>query len=72
MAASATAALALRKTMLVVDPQQGIKNLLDGLVREEGWNLKQAPDNKTALSLTKESNFDLIITRAKDIRAGGS
>jgi anti-sigma regulatory factor (Ser/Thr protein kinase)/ActR/RegA family two-component response regulator len=65
MAAFAQAALALRKTMLVVDPQQDIKNLLDGLVREEGWNLKRAPDNQTALSLAKESSFDLIITGQK-------
>jgi anti-sigma regulatory factor (Ser/Thr protein kinase)/DNA-binding NarL/FixJ family response regulator len=65
MLASAQAALALRKTMLVVDPQQDIKNLLDGLVRVEGWNLKQAPDNQTAVSLVKESSFDLIITGQK-------
>lgn len=65
MSASAKAVLALRKTMLVVDPQQNIKNLLDGLVREEGWNLKQALDNQTALSMAKESSFDLIITGQK-------
>ena len=51
--------------MLVVDPQQNIKNLLDGLVREESWNLKQALDNQTALSMAKESSFDLIITGQK-------
>ena len=57
-----TTALALRKAMLVVDPQRGVNELLNRLVLEESWNLEQVPDNETALSLMKEGSFDLVIT----------
>jgi anti-sigma regulatory factor (Ser/Thr protein kinase)/CheY-like chemotaxis protein len=54
--------LALRKTMLVVDPQQRVNDLLTSLVCNEGWNLKQVPDNQTAVAIVKEAAFGLIIT----------
>jgi DNA-binding response OmpR family regulator len=59
---SSANALALRKTMLVVDPQQHVNDLLTSLVDREGWNLKEASNNQTALYLVKEAAFDLIIT----------
>lgn len=58
----ATTALALRKTMLVVHPQRRVHELLNRLALEEGWNIEQAPDNETVLSLMNESSFDLVIT----------
>ena len=61
-APAVTTALALRKTLLVVDPQRRLVRLLNRLVSAEGWNLKEAPDNEAALSLVKESAFDLVIT----------
>jgi len=57
-----TTALALRKTLLVVDPQRRVNRLLNRLVLEEGWNLEEAPNNETVLSLMKENSFDLVIT----------
>lgn len=57
-----TTALALRKTMLVVDPQRKVNRLLNRLVSEEGWNLRQAPDNEVALALIRDSAFDLVVT----------
>jgi anti-sigma regulatory factor (Ser/Thr protein kinase) len=62
MSTTATVALALRRTMLVVDPKRDVSDLLSGLVRDEGWNLTEAPDNQTALSSVEHSAFDLIIT----------
>ena len=61
-ASTAKAALSVRRTVLVVDPQRRIQRLLNRLVLEEGWNLAEAPDNEAALTLMKESSYDLVIT----------
>ena len=61
-ASAAKAALSVRKTVLVVDPQRRIHQLLNRMVSGEGWNLAEAPDNEAALSLMKESSYDLVIT----------
>jgi anti-sigma regulatory factor (Ser/Thr protein kinase) len=63
MCASADqSALAVRKMMLAVDPQRRVNRLLNRLVLQEGWNLAEAPNNETVLSLIKDSSFDLVIT----------
>jgi len=48
--------------MLVVDPQRRVKQLLNRLVLQEGWNLANAPNNEMVLSIMKQSSFDLVIT----------
>lgn len=50
------------KTVLVVDSGPEVNELLTSLLKEGGWILERAPDNKTVLALLKESPFDLIIT----------
>jgi anti-sigma regulatory factor (Ser/Thr protein kinase)/ActR/RegA family two-component response regulator len=61
-ASAAKAVLSVRKTVLVVDPQRRIHQLLNRLVSEEGWNLAEASNNEAAVSLMKESSYDLVIT----------
>jgi anti-sigma regulatory factor (Ser/Thr protein kinase) len=39
-----------------------VEHSLQALLSEEGWDVRQAPDNRTALSLVKKAHFDLIIT----------
>jgi len=51
--------------MLVVDPQGQVNELLTSLTCREGWNLKEAPDNETAMSLVRQNAFDLIVTGQK-------
>jgi len=55
-------ALAIRKTMLVVDPQRRVDQLLNRLVLQEGWNLADVQNNESALSIVRENSFDLVIT----------
>jgi len=55
-------ALAIRKTMLVVDPQRRVNQLLKRLVLQEGWNLADVQNNESALSIVRENSFDLVIT----------
>jgi anti-sigma regulatory factor (Ser/Thr protein kinase)/ActR/RegA family two-component response regulator len=61
-ASSDISTLAVRKSMLVVDPQRRVDRLLNRLVSQEGWNLLEAPNNETVLSFIKNSSFDLVIT----------
>jgi anti-sigma regulatory factor (Ser/Thr protein kinase)/DNA-binding NarL/FixJ family response regulator len=63
MASSATTAiLALRKTVLIIDPQEPVSNLFSRLALLEGWNLQQVPDNQTVLSLMEAEGLDLVIS----------
>jgi anti-sigma regulatory factor (Ser/Thr protein kinase) len=61
-ASTDVSALAVRKTLLVVDPQHRINQLLNRLVSQEGWNLAEAPNNESVLCLMKEGSFDLVVT----------
>ena len=53
------------KTVLVVDAQSQISDLLVRLAWQEGWALQRAPDNQSALALAQAAPVDLVITGQK-------
>ena len=61
----ATLEPAPKKTVLVVDSGPTVNAMLTRVLAEGGWSIQRAVDNKTVLSLVKESPFDLIITGQK-------
>jgi DNA-binding response OmpR family regulator len=56
---------ASQKTALVVDSSPAVNAMLTRVLKNEGLDIRRAVDNKTVLSLVKESPFDLIITGQK-------
>jgi ActR/RegA family two-component response regulator/anti-sigma regulatory factor (Ser/Thr protein kinase) len=54
-----------QKTVLVVDSSPGVNVMLTRVLADEGWNIQRAVDNRTVLSLVRDSPFDLIITGQK-------
>jgi DNA-binding NarL/FixJ family response regulator len=54
-----------QRTVLVVDPSPGVNAMLARVLREGGWKIERAVDNKTVLSLVRERPVDLIITGQK-------
>lgn len=50
---------------LVVDAEPEINELLDNVLKNEGWSVQRVADNDAVLSLVTAKPFDLIITRAK-------
>jgi DNA-binding response OmpR family regulator len=68
--ASAGSMLALaepipQKTVLVVDSGPWVNTMLTRALAAGGWDIRRAVDNKTVLSLVRDSPFDLIITGQK-------
>jgi len=53
---------ASQKTALVVDSSPEVNETLAEVLIEEGWQIQRTGDNKSALSLLKQTPFDLIIT----------
>ncbi len=49
------------KTILVVDDSPMIRELLKGLLEEEGYNIIEAADGEEALNLAKDKPIDLSI-----------
>jgi anti-sigma regulatory factor (Ser/Thr protein kinase)/CheY-like chemotaxis protein len=58
-------AMVKRKKLLLVDPEPEVDNLLIQVVTSDGWDIKRAPDNETALLLVRAGPFDLVITGQK-------
>jgi DNA-binding response OmpR family regulator len=56
---------AAQKTALVVDSSPEVNAMLTRVLKDEGLDIRRAVDNKTVLSLVKESPFDLIVTGQK-------
>jgi anti-sigma regulatory factor (Ser/Thr protein kinase)/ActR/RegA family two-component response regulator len=56
---------ATSSTALVVDAGSDINELVDNVLKNEGWSVERVPDNHAVLSLVTAKPFDLIITRAK-------
>jgi len=54
-----------KKTALVVDSGPEINDLLDSVLKSEGWVTQCVPDNQAVLDLAASNSFDLIITGAK-------
>ena len=54
-----------QKTVLVVDSRPWVNTMLTRALTAGGWNIRRAVDNKTVLSLVRDSPFDLIITGQK-------
>jgi DNA-binding response OmpR family regulator len=68
--ASAGSELALakripQKTVLVVDSNPWVNTMLTRALTAGSWNIRRAVDNKTILSVVRDSPFDLIITGQK-------
>lgn len=55
-------ALIPQKTALIVESRPVVNRLLTRILTREGWDIRRAVDNKTALSLAQECSFDLIVT----------
>ena len=51
-----------QKKVLVVDSGPELNETLTGVLKEGGWIIERAPDNKAVFALLKENPFDLIIT----------
>lgn len=49
------------KTILIVDDDEGIRDLLDFIVKKEGFKTEKASDGKTAIEKAKTLYPDLII-----------
>jgi len=54
-----------QKTALVVDSNPAVNAMLTRVLKDQGIDIRRAVDNKTVLSLVKQSPFDLIITGQK-------
>ncbi len=52
-------------TVLVVDDDQGMRELLDIMLTEEGYRVSTAGDARKALAQCRKEIFDLIITDLK-------
>lgn len=52
------------ESILVVDPDRGIRDLMTVLFTEEGYVVTTAQSLREALRLLSNSNFDLIVTEA--------
>jgi len=50
-----------QKTIFIVDDDDGVRELLELVVKKEGFKVETASDGKTALSKAKDINPDLII-----------
>ncbi|MHB2148241.1 sigma-54-dependent transcriptional regulator [Calditrichota bacterium LG25] len=55
----------MKANILVVDDERSIRDSLDMVLKEEGYNVKTATDGKQALRLLEENNFDIMITDLK-------
>jgi CheY-like chemotaxis protein len=51
----------LRRSLLVVDDDTAIANLLAQLLTGDGYHVETAPDGRAALDLIARQRFDLII-----------
>lgn len=51
----------MKKNVLIVDDQPGIRLLLQDIFIEEGFNVKTAKTGKEALDNVRASTFDLIL-----------
>jgi two-component system, NtrC family, response regulator PilR len=55
-------------SILVVDDEQGMRDFLKIMLRKQGYQVQTASNGETAISILKESPFDLVIS---DIRMPG-
>ncbi len=55
----------MKANILVVDDERSIRDSLEMVLKEEGYNVKTATDGKQALKLLEENNFDIMITDLK-------
>jgi DNA-binding response OmpR family regulator len=53
------------RTMLVVNADPNIEDLLAKFFEPGAWCIRHAPDNATALNIARVSSFDLILTSQK-------
>lgn len=51
-----------RKTVLVVDADPAVSEMLSAVLSPKGWSIQNAPDNRAVLDLIERRPFDLIIT----------
>ena len=54
------------RSALVVDSGPEVNNLIDEVLRSEGWSIQRVPDNQAVLSSAVDP-FDLIITGARTL-----
>ncbi len=55
----------MKKTILVVDDEEGIRSLCRELLSEEGYDVIEAEDGMEALREVEESNPDLVVLDIK-------
>lgn len=49
------------KSILIVDDDEGIRELLDVTIKAEGFKTEKAPTGKDAIDKIKQKDYDLII-----------
>ena len=54
--------------VLVVDDEPGVRRLLDIVLNQPGWVVRDAPDAETALRMVEEIDPDVVLT---DVRLPG-
>ena len=48
--------------VLIVDDETGVRNVLEQVLQEEGFQTVQASDGRQALALFEDNPFELVIT----------
>jgi two-component system response regulator HydG len=51
----------MKKKILVVDDELSHRQMLDAVLSEEGYDIREADDGETAIAAVEESFYDLII-----------
>jgi CheY-like chemotaxis protein len=51
----------IKKSVLLVDDEENIRELVKALMEEEGYNVKTAENGKKALEMLHKEKFDLIL-----------
>lgn len=63
--------ISLSGNVLIVDDEEGIREILADILEDIGLNVEQADDGDTALEKVKEKNYDFICTDMKMKRMQG-
>lgn len=59
------------RTILIVDDDMAHRTMLKTLIREWGYEIREADDGETAVSAVKEEAFDIILMDIKMVRMSG-